>query len=72
MIVFLFTIKEFSLTALIYSADTKTLPVLVYTFLEGGSYERTAASAMALLLLTMISLALASRLFGISVNQLKV
>jgi iron(III) transport system permease protein len=72
VIVFLFTIKEFSLTALIYSAETKTIPVLVYTFLEGGSYERTAAASMLLLLLTLASLFVSSRLFGVSVNQLKV
>ncbi|MES3002428.1 MAG: iron ABC transporter permease [Pseudomonadota bacterium] len=72
LIVFLFTIKEFSLTALLYSAETTTLPVLIYSFLEGGSYERTAAASMLLLLLTLASLAVASRVFRISLTSLKV
>ncbi len=72
VIVFLFTIKEFSLTALVYGADTITLPVLVYTLLEGGSYERTAAASMLLLLLTVLGLLLASKVFRVSMNNLKV
>jgi len=72
VIVFLFTIKEFSLTALVYSADTKTLPVRIYSFLEGGSYERTAASSILLLLLTAGGLLVASRVLRISVSSLKV
>jgi iron(III) transport system permease protein len=71
VIVFLFTIKEFSMTALVYGADTITLPVLVYTLLEGGSYERTAAASMLLLLLTVLGLVLASKVFRISLNNLK-
>lgn len=72
IIVFIFTIKEFSLTALIYSSDTKTLPVQIYTFLEGGSYERTAASSMLLLLITLFGLGVASRVFRVSMTKLKV
>jgi len=72
VIVFLFTIKEFSLTALVYSADTKTLPMRIFSFLEGGSYERTAASSILLLLITAASLLVASRIFRLSVSNLKV
>ncbi len=72
VLVFLFTIKEFSLTALVYGADTITLPVLIYTLLEGGSYERTAAASMLLLVLTVLGLLVASKVFRISINNLKV
>jgi iron(III) transport system permease protein len=72
VLVFLFVIKEFSLTAMVYSAGTQTLAVRVYTYLEGGSYEKTAAAAMLLLLITFASLAIAGKVLRISVTSLKV
>lgn len=72
VIVFLFVIKEFSFTAMAYSAATQTLAVRVYTFLEGGSFEKTAAAAMLLLVLTFAGLVLASKVFRVSAVGLKV
>ncbi|MCW2240509.1 ABC transporter permease [Azospirillum canadense] len=72
IIVFLFVIKEFSLTALVYSSDTTTLPVRVFTFLEGGSYEKTAAASIVLLVLTLGGLLVAGKLFRINVANIKV
>jgi ABC-type Fe3+ transport system permease subunit len=72
IIVFLFVIKEFSLTAMIYSAETQTLAVRVFTFLDGGSYEKTASAAILLLAITFVGLFFAARIFKISVTDLKV
>jgi len=72
VIVFLFAIKEFSLTAMVYSAQTVTLPVRVFTFLEGGSYEKTAAASMLLLALTLGTLVIASKVFRLSISNLRV
>lgn len=72
VIVFLFVIKEFSLAALVYSSDTTTLPIRIFTFLEGGSYEKTAAASIFLLVLTFGGLLIAGRLFRINVSNIKV
>jgi iron(III) transport system permease protein len=72
IIVFLFVIKEFSLTAMVYSAPTQTLAVRVFTFLDGGSYEKTAAAAMLLLAITFAGLFVASKVFKISASDLRV
>lgn len=72
IIVFLFVIKEFSLTAMVYSAPTQTLAVRVFTFLDGGSYEKTASAAMLLLVITFAGLFIASKVFKISASDLRV
>lgn len=72
VIVFLFVIKEFSLTAMVYGAETQTLPVRVFTYLEGGSYEKTAAAAVLLVAITFVALAVAGKILRISVTSLKV
>jgi iron(III) transport system permease protein len=66
VISFLVVIKEFSLTAMVYSADTQTLAVRIYTILEGGSYEKTAAAAMTLVVMTFACLTIVGRFFRIS------
>jgi iron(III) transport system permease protein len=72
VLVFLFVVKEFSLTAMVYSAETQTLAVRVFTYFEGGSYEKTAAAAILLLVLTFGGLAVAGRLLKVSLTGIKV
>ena len=72
LLVFLFAIKEFPLTAMVYTADTLTLAVRIYGFLEGGSYEKTAAASMVLLALTFLSLVVAAKVFGLKASSLRV
>ena len=72
VIVFLFAIKEFSLTAMVYSSGTQTLAVRIFAYLEGGSYEKTAAAAIVLLVLTMLALVAAAKIFRVKTSDLKV
>jgi len=71
VIVFLFSIKEFSLTAMLYGAGSKTLPVLLYTSFESGQYEKTAAASIILLLLTFGMLAMAAKGLRMSIRDLR-
>lgn len=68
----LFTLKEFSLTVMIYSPNSVTLPVRIYQFIDGGNYEMTAATAIVLLLVTLLLLLFASRVLHISLVGMKV
>ncbi len=72
VIVFLFVIKEFSFTSMVYSAGTKTLAVQIYGFLEGGSYEPTAAASLLLMMTAFLVLFGAERIFRVSIVNLKV
>lgn len=72
VIVFLFVIKEFPLTALIYSANTVTLAVRVFTIFEGGNFEKTGAAAVLLVLITFLTILVAAKLFRINVTTVKI
>lgn len=69
VLVFLFCIKEFPMTALIYSANTQTFAVRVYSYFEGGSFEQCGAAAVVLLAIAFITLFISSKLFKLSVMQ---
>ncbi|MGS0895860.1 ABC transporter permease [Burkholderia stagnalis] len=56
VLVFLFVLKEFSFTAMVYSSETQTLAIRVYTMYDSGSYEKTATAAVLLVLLTFVIL----------------
>jgi iron(III) transport system permease protein len=72
VIVFLFCIKEFPLTAMIYSAETVTLAVRIYQYFEGGNYAECGAAAVVLLAMTFAMLLIAGRLFGVKANDIRV
>lgn len=72
VLVFLFCIKEFPMTALIYSADTMTLAVRVYSLFESGSFEQCGAAAVLLLGLAFVALFVGSRVFKLSISAIKV
>jgi iron(III) transport system permease protein len=67
VIVFLFCIKEFPMTALIYSANTQTFAVRVYSYFEGGNFEQCGAAAVVLLGIAFVTLFISSKVFGLSV-----
>ena len=72
VLVFLFCVKEFPLTAMVYNSDTVTLAVRVYNYFEGGNYEATGAAAVLLLVITFVVLALAGRFFRIDMSGMRV
>lgn len=72
IMVFLFVVKEFSFTAMLYNAQTQTLAVRIYAYLEGGSLEKTAASATLLLAITFLTLFLATRIFRASLSSMRI
>jgi iron(III) transport system permease protein len=72
LIVSLFCIKEFPLTAMIYSAETVTLAVRIYQYFEGGNYEQCGAAAVILLAMTFAMLLIARRVFGVQANEIRV
>jgi iron(III) transport system permease protein len=72
LIVFLFCIKEFPLTAMIYSAETVTLAVRIYQYFEGGNYGLCGAAAVILIAMTIVVLLIARRLFGVQANEIRV
>jgi ABC-type Fe3+ transport system permease subunit len=72
VIVFLFVIKEFPMTALVYSSDTLTLAVRTFSLYEGGSFEKTGAASILLLALTFLILVLANKVSRISVESAKI
>ena len=72
VLVFLFCVKEFPLTAMVYNSDTVTLAVRVYNYFEGGNYEETGAAAVLLLVITFVVLALAGRFFRIDMSGMRV
>ena len=71
VIVFLFVIKEFPLTALVYSANTLTFAVRVFTFYEGGSFEKTGAAAVILTVMTLLAVVIAGKIFKVSVGDMR-
>jgi len=68
VIVFLFCIKEFPLTALVHSANTMTLAVQIYAYYEGGNFGPCGAGAVVLLVITFATLLLTWRIFNASMN----
>ena len=71
VIVFLFVIKEFPLTALVYSANTLTFAVRVFNFYEGGSFEKTGAAAVVLTVITFATLVVAGKIFKVPVGGMR-
>lgn len=69
VMVFLFTIKEFPLTVLAYSVNTQTAMVQLYFLYEEGSFEKSGALAVVVLVITFAALAIASRLFKAPLRQ---
>ena len=69
VIVFLFVIKEFPVTALVYSANTLTLAVRVFNFYEGGSFEKTGAAAVILMVLTLAAVVIAAKIFKVPISN---
>jgi iron(III) transport system permease protein len=72
LIVFLFCIKEFPLTAMIYSSDTVTFAVRIYQYFEGGNYGLCGAAAVILITMTIVVLLIARRAFGVQANEIRV
>lgn len=72
VIAFLFCIKEFPMTALVYSANTMTLAVRIYAYFEGGNFEECGAGAVVLLLITFATLLLTGRILSISVSNTRI
>jgi iron(III) transport system permease protein len=72
VIAFLFCIKEFPMTALVYSANTMTLAVRIYAYFEGGNFEECGAGAVVLLLITFVTLIVTGRIFSIPVNSTRI
>jgi len=68
VIVFLFCIKEFPLTALVHSANTMTLAVQIYAYYEGGNFGPCGAGAVILLVITFGTLLLTGRVFNASMH----
>ena len=68
VIVFLFCIKEFPLTALVHSANTMTLAVQIYAYYEGGNFGPCGAGAVVLLVITFGTLLLTGRIFNASMH----
>ena len=69
VMVFLFAIKEFPLTVLAYSVNTQTAMVQLYFLYEEGSFEKSGALAVVVLVITFAALAIASRLFKAPLRQ---
>ena len=69
VMVFLFAIKEFPLTVLAYSVNTQTAMVQLYFLYEEGSFEKSGALAVVVLVLTFAALAIASRFFKAPLRQ---
>jgi ABC-type Fe3+ transport system permease subunit len=72
VIAFLFCIKEFPMTALVYSANTMTLAVRIYAYFEGGNFEECGAGAVVLLLITFVTLLLTGRILSISLSNTRI
>lgn len=71
VLVFLFSVKEFPLTAMVYSADTITLAARIFGYFEGGGYEVCGAASIVLLVFTFVTIYVFGRLFGVSVNEIR-
>ena len=69
VMVFLFAVKEFPLTVLAYSVNTQTAMVQLYFLYEEGSFEKSGALAVVVLVVTFATLAIAGRLFKMPLRQ---
>lgn len=72
VLVFLFSIKEFPLTAMVYSAETITLAARIFNYFEGGNYEVCGAAAVVLLFITFATIHVLGWLFRIDTNELRI
>ena len=69
IIVFLFIVKEFPLTVLSYSVNTQTAMVQLYFLYDEGSFEKSGALAIVVLVVTFLTLGLARRLIKVPLRQ---
>jgi iron(III) transport system permease protein len=63
MMVFAVTLRELSMAVLLYVRGTETLPVVIYSFIDNGTFEIAAAVSILLIALTILSMVLL-RLFS--------
>jgi len=61
--VFAVTLRELSMAVLLYVRGTETLPVVIYSFIDNGTFEIAAAVSILLIALTILSMVLL-RLFS--------
>jgi len=71
VLVFLFAIKEFPVTAMLYNAQTTTFAVRIYQYFEGGTFALCGAGAVMLLLITFVTLLVSTRIFGVNTRGLR-